>query len=155
MRMTRALTGLAKLTALALPLLLGAGCNTFKYFDIHVSFDPLTLDSTQSKLVSVCKVTVSGADSTNFTLKDTVCPNHGTVAPLEVGVFEYSSFADSGTMNFKLEAFTGLGEKPECILGTGTAAVAITSATTLTGDLVIKKTGMACTAVTPPTDGST
>jgi hypothetical protein len=147
--------GLGRLAlALALPLLAGAGCNTFKYFDIHVTFDPATFNTSSAAEVSVCRVTVSGADSASFRLSDTSCPSHNNVAPLEVGVFEYSSFADSGIMNFKLETFVGQVEKADCKSGEGTVAVPVTAATTIKADLkVVKTASPPCLSTTPIGDG--
>jgi hypothetical protein len=144
------------LGALLLPLALAgaAGCNEYKYYDIHVSFDPGTLDSSQTGLISSCQVTVSGADSASFRLLKN-CPPHNSTAPLDVGAFEYSSFADSGTMNFTVDVYTGMGQKAECKLGTGMTSVKITGETTLTGNLVVANTGNApCTNVTPPGGGT-
>jgi hypothetical protein len=133
-------------------LALLAGCNTYKYFEIHVTFDPATLDSSQTGYISSCWVTVSGADSAQFRLKGNVCPPPASsVAPLDVGTFEYSSFADSGSLTFKLEAFTGVGMQQNCKLAEGTKTVAVTSLTTITDMLLVSKVGTACTAVTMPT----
>jgi hypothetical protein len=124
---------------------LAAGCNDFKYFDIHVMFSGSF--GTAVKEVSVCRVTVSGADSKTFRILDNCPPAVG----YDVGKFEFSSFADSGTMNFKVDTYTGLGEKPECINGSGTVAVPVSGGTTLMADLTINKTGAGCSTVTPVT----
>jgi hypothetical protein len=135
--------------ALALGLgLSGAGCSEYKYFDISVGFDP-AYPSTAAAEVKFCKVTVSGADSSEFRIGNCPPANH----PLNVGVFTFSSFADSGTMNFKLDAYTSVNERAECISGSGTASVPVTGQTTILGTLVIKRTAPGCTNVTPPNDG--
>ena len=98
----------------ALVLLVGAGgCHTFKYFDVNVSFDQGIDDGTLGS-ISRCRILVTGAESSSFVLER--CPNRATDGdPHDVGVFEYSSFAESGTLNFELRAYTGLNETPACL----------------------------------------
>jgi hypothetical protein len=141
-----------KLGMLALALAAG-GCNTYKYFDIDVSFDPLTFDSTDVATISICRVTVSGADNGQFEIAN--CPPHSVTAPLEVGPFEYSSFADSGTMTFKVDTFTSKGQTDNCKNGFGMVPIPVTSATTITGTLQIAKTGPGCLNTTPVGDSGT
>jgi hypothetical protein len=142
----------------AAPAVLGlSGCNTYKYVDVHVTFDAATFSSDSALAITVCKVTVSGADSTSFPLPEGKCPNRvKNQDPLDPGVFEYSTFADSGTLTFHLEAFVGTGQRPECKAGDGSVSIPVTSATTLTGDLKVARATPAatCTNVTPPA-GST
>ena len=150
--------GLTRLVALALPLVFG-GCSTYKYFDIHVSFDPKAFTDSSVGEIHHCRVTVSGADHSEFVISD--CPSMSTVSPLDAGTFEYSSFATSGTMNFELDTFVGLVDKDICQIADGkvTIAVPVTSATTITGNLVVDMNvgpQPSCMPnVTPPTDGST
>jgi len=142
-----------RLARVGLPLALGlaaAGCNSFKYFDIHVMFDPATFSSTSVRTISVCKMTTSGADSKSFII-DKNCPPTSNTDPLDMGIFEYSSFADSGTITFKFEGFQDSGEKPECLIGTGMQSVQVSGETTIKADLTVAKTGMGCSLVTPPT----
>jgi hypothetical protein len=130
-----------------------AGCNNYKYFQIHVTFDPATLDSSQTGYISSCQVTVSGSESSSFRLRGDKCPPpSSSVAPLDVGTFEYASFVDEGSLTFKVEAFTGIGQTPDCRLAAGMLTVPVTGATTIipTMPLVVSKVGMACTSVTPP-----
>jgi len=128
------------LLTLALPLLFaGAGCHEFKYFDIHARFDGASgFDSERAFRVKTCRVTVSGADSGSFIIPDGKCPNRipGGDA-LDAGVFEFSSFAESGTMNFRVQAFENIGERPECLLGDGSVSVPV-AGTTAMQDLLIK-----------------
>jgi hypothetical protein len=136
------------LVALALA---AGGCNTYKYFDVDVAFDPLTFDSTDVRTISTCLVTVSGADNKQGELKD--CPPGSNTAPLEVGVFEFSTFADSGTMTFKVDTYTSKGLTDNCKNGSGMVSIPVTSATTITGTLQIAKTGPGCLNTTPIGDG--
>jgi hypothetical protein len=148
--------GLGALAALALALPLGAGgCHTFKYFDITMTFDQASFDDADIRTISRCRVLVSGAESANFILDK--CPDVVAADP-HMGtppgyVFEYASFADSGTLTFDLKAYTGLRDVPECLLGEGTKPIPVTSATTIMGSLsVVKNPAWACSNTTPPTD---
>ncbi len=154
---TRKLTSMGILAA---ALLGGAGCSEYKYFDIHVTFDPSTYDISTTQEVRDCRVTVSGPASSVFTLPEGNCPNRHTTAdgsdPLDAGTFEFSSFATSGTMMFKVETFSGLGLKPECKSGEGTASVPVSGMSMIPGLVVIKRTvtPTPCQNVTPPMDAS-
>jgi hypothetical protein len=137
--------------------LMAGGCNSYKYFEIHALFDPATLDSGQTGYISSCWVTVSGADNAQFRLQGNVCPPPAnSTAPLDIGTFEFSTFADGGNLTFKLSGYTGVGMMPNCKLAEGSTTVAVSGATTITGTLTAAKVGEACTAVTPPKgDGGT
>jgi hypothetical protein len=136
----------------ALVLLVGAsGCHTFKYFDVNVSFDQGIDDGTLGS-ISRCRILVTGAESASFVLER--CPNRATNGdPHDVGVFEYSSFAESGTLNFELRAYTGLNETPACLLAEGTAAISVTTATTIMGTLSAMQMGTGCPNTSPVSDG--
>jgi hypothetical protein len=138
----------------AFALLLGAsGCHTFKYFDIDVSFDP-AMDSAEIKTIARCRILVSGADSDNFILEK--CPNRALGDPHHVGMFEYSSFADSGTLTFEFQGFTGQKDTPACQLAGGKVPVAVSGLTTIMSALsVTKNPGFdpACLNVSPVGDG--
>jgi hypothetical protein len=146
--------GLIAVAALALGL--GAsGCHTFKYFDITMTFDQASLDDATILTISRCRVLVSGAESNNFILDR--CPDH-TAADPHMGtppgyIFEYASFAESGTLTFELKGYTGLNDTPECLLADGMKAIPVTGATTIMGALsAAKNPGWACGNVAPPTD---
>jgi hypothetical protein len=140
---------------LAATALLGAGCNEYKYFDIHVAFDPAMYDSRDTGLVTLCQVTVSGAASGKFTLPPGLCPNRVGGAATDAGTFEFSTFADSGTVTFQVDTYTGAGLQPDCITGTGMTPVAVAGPSTIKAEVVIKKTGKAaCTNTTQPMDAS-
>jgi hypothetical protein len=148
---------LGAVAALALPFLAGAGCSTYKYFDINVSFDSsgsTAFDDSSVGQIHRCVVIVTGADKSTFEISH--CPSMSTVAPFESGDFEYSTFASSGTLDFELDAYVGLKETPDCLAGKGTSAIAVTGATTITGNLVVEKVGpqSSCNPnVTPVTGG--
>ena len=71
--------------------------------------------------------------------------------------FEFSTFAESGSLTFKLDAYMAPGMKQECLLGSGSTTVPLTGATTITAmtPLVVSKVGdpSTCSNVTPPTGG--
>ncbi|HEX4406658.1 MAG TPA: hypothetical protein VH560_17590, partial [Polyangia bacterium] len=128
---------LGAVATLALPFLAGAGCNTYKYFDINVSFDssgPTAFDDSSVGQIHTCVVNVTGADKTTFELLH--CPSMNAEAPFETGSFEYSSYASSGTIDFEVDAYVGLKTTPDCLAGKGTIAVPVNGATTITGNLV-------------------
>jgi hypothetical protein len=136
-------------------LLLGAsGCHTFKYFDLTLSFDQASLDSSEVRTISRCRILVSGAESNNFILDK--CPNHGAADPHNGYVFEYSSFAESGTLNFAFEGFVGLRDTDACKLAQGNVAVAVTGLMTIPSALTASKNPQydpTCGNVSPVTDG--
>ncbi len=134
-KMKHVVRRLGAVAALALPFLAGAGCNTFKYFDINVSFASPPFDDSSVGEIHDCRVVVTGADTSSFLISN--CPTHNTAAPLESGTFEYSTYASSGTINFELDTYVGLVEKPDCQSGKGSASFAVTSATTVEGSLVV------------------
>lgn len=154
---TRKLTCLGILAA---ALLGGAGCSEYKYFDIHVTFDPTMYDISTTQQVRDCRVTVSGPASSVFTLPEGNCPNRHTTVdnsdPLDAGTFEFSSFATSGTMTFKVETFAGVGLQANCKSGEGSVAVPVVGMSMITGAVVIHKTvdPAPCQNVTPPMDAS-
>jgi hypothetical protein len=158
--MTMTTRKLTSLGILAAALLGGAGCSEYKYFDIHVTFDPTMYDRSTAQEVRDCRVTVSGPASSVFTLPEGNCPNrHSEVDgsdPLDAGTFEFSSFATSGTMTFKVETFAGLGLMPNCKAGEGVAAVPVVGMSMIKGEVVIKRTvtPTPCQNVTPPMDAS-
>jgi hypothetical protein len=143
---------LSRVLPVAAFALLGAGCHTYKYIDMTVSFDQATFDDADILTIARCRILVSGADSDNFLLPK--CPNASLPDPHVVGEFEFSTFADSGTMNFELQAYTGLQDSPACLIGDGKAAILVSGLTTIPGLLTVAKTGPGCSSVTPVNDGS-
>ena len=136
------------LAASLLAILLGtgmSGCNSYRYYDIHVTFDSTAFTRADAFSVHECKVVVSGADSSEFLLPMGQCPNMIVGNdPLDAGMFEFSTFASSGSLTFTLEAFQGLGELPACMSGKGMTTLPVGSLVTTPGDLKIMKTGMTC-----------
>jgi hypothetical protein len=131
-----------RLAMVALPVLLGlSGCNTYKYFDVHVTFDATTgnFDTNQAGTVSNCRVTVSGADSFVFELAPGSCPNRTGGNLLDAGIFEFSTFADSGNLKFDVDAFQANKENPDCQIGNGSTTIPVSSAMTIAGSVLIER----------------
>jgi hypothetical protein len=126
-------------------LLLGAtGCHTYKYFDVTVRFDATAgnFDSVLVGSLDHCNVVVSGADSGDFPLAKGTCPNKvPTGDALSGGQFEFSSFADSGTVTFTVDAYKGLTNDPNCKVGEGVAPAPVTGDPTIKVMVDIKKVG--------------
>jgi hypothetical protein len=130
-----------------LAALASVGCNDFHYYDITVSFNnnpqASGFGANEVQNVILLIFSVSGADSGSFPIgpnsKGVPVPNGGTT----LGVVEYSTFADSGTLNFQVTAWDSNGiANPNCKVGEGTKAVMATSASTTSDSLSINKTGM-------------
>ena len=128
---------------LTLASLGAAGCSEFHYHDIYLRYDSGMFATVTGSLVSrvrICRVDVTGADTKTFYLGGN-CTN--STPTLNLGTFEFSTFADSGTLNFTVKTYVGT-EFEMCLLGTGTKSVMATSAVTtfddpssMTDDLVI------------------
>jgi hypothetical protein len=154
-----------RLALIAVPALLGLGalgCNTYKYYDVHVTFDPAGapgFTKASAFSVFVCQVTVSGAESTQFDLphgsSDQRCPNMiPGMDPLDAGSFEFTTFADSGNLTFTLDAFQDMTRTAPCHIGHGALTLPVNSTITTPGELKIQNTGMSCvTTGNTPGDG--
>jgi hypothetical protein len=129
--------GLAAVTA--------AGCNDFHYYDIHVTFntDPATsgFGPNEPSKIQVAVFSVSGADNGNWAIG----PNRQglPLAPgfTDLGIVEFSTFADSGNLVFKVEAYDSTSTVPNCKVGEGTTTINATSASTTDGMLSVNKMG--------------
>lgn len=106
---------------------LASGCNTYHYYDIDVKFmSPVT--ATQVSVMKYCVVDVSGAATDEVVL---VCP---PASFPDMGTFEYSTFADSGSITF---TFNGYFDRPKSSSNQCTS-----HGTTLTASDEITQTGM-------------
>jgi hypothetical protein len=120
---------------------LGAvGCKDFHYYDVDVSFGGSFLGNSVTKTMT-CHVYVSGADSTDFYITENCPPPN---VGYHVGIFEYSSLADSGHLTFEVKTFNGIPEGPSCQNGDGMTTIPITSTTTTSGTLTIDMSGAGC-----------
>jgi hypothetical protein len=133
------------LSMFALATVGAAGCNEFHYYDVDVKFNGDTTAGGFTGLeltsIQVCIMTVSGADSSSTRLG----PNRQglPLAPgnTALGVVEFATFADSGTLNFKVEAYNSSNTSAACKVGEGTTSIMAGSTTTVTGMLTVTKMG--------------
>jgi hypothetical protein len=141
--------------SLALTSLGAAGCNEFHYYDIHLRYDDAMFATVTSTLVSrvrICHVYVTGADTKDFYLGGT-CTNSSPTT--NIGTFEFSTFADSGTLNFTIKTYVGT-EFDSCMLGSGTKSYPATATTTTVDmpggddDLVINMRNPTVETTCPP-----
>ena len=128
-----------------------AGCAEYKYYDIGVRFNiapPMNFNgSSDVSTVQTCVVSVSGADSAEYTFGAIQnCPplSMGGSPLTDMGTFEYSSTADSGQLTFTFRAYIGPAIQA-CQVGEGSTSVAV-GPTTATGMLLVNKIadGAAC-----------
>lgn len=138
----RALFGL--LFGLLFASLAATGCHTYKYFDVNVTLDPNTFSSNEAFRIHTCHVFVSGQDNTSFYISKRCPPPSNDADPYNIGTFEFSSFAESGSNTFRMTVFENLGEKPQCLLGEGMVTVEVTGAMTLPADLKVMRTAGGC-----------
>jgi hypothetical protein len=131
--------------SLALTSLGAAGCNEFHYYDIHLRYDDAMFATVTSTLVSrvrICHVYVTGADTNSSPTTN-------------IGTFEFSTFADSGTLNFTIKTYVGT-EFDSCMLGSGTKSYPATATTTTVDmpggddDLVINMRNPTVETTCPP-----
>jgi hypothetical protein len=144
-----------KLAALALPFvsLFASGCHTYKYVQSSVTFNQ-TVDDSDIQIIHHCRIVVTGADSDSFLLN--ACPPAITTAAPDPHVgprFEFSTFAESGTLHFEFQGLQGLAD--QCQLLGGKLDVPVTGMTTIMAPTIdVTKTGTNCSNnVSPTTDG--
>jgi hypothetical protein len=127
-------------------LLLGAGCNTYHYFDISVSFGQIGVEEAGG--IKICNVFVTGADTDQFTLPTTGDKSHVT-CPVganfpDLGTFEYSTFADSGTLKFTLNAYNDVPPLENAICISGSTSVSASASITHTGMITLSQGSQSC-----------
>ena len=107
-----------------------AGCNTYHYYDIDVKFmTPFT--SSQASVMKDCVVNVSGAESGLVVLE---CP---PAKYPDMGIFEYSTFVDSGSLTFTFNAFYDAPPSPTNQCTSGSTTLSATDQITLTGTITL------------------
>ena len=103
------------------------GCKDLHYFDVNVVFDNASFLGNAVSMVETCHVYVTGADTADFYVrKNCPPPNNG----LTMGVFEYSTNADSGNITFTMKVYNGIPEDDPCFFGQGVATSPIGPTTT-------------------------
>ena len=139
---------LARLLPL-LALVAAAGCNEYHYYDINVKFN-LSPSSggfepagNEVGTLQVCIMTVTGADSDSIRMgpfaNGLPVPSNG-----QLGIVEFSTFADSGNLTFTMSCYDDSTTVPECKAGEGSKTVAASTATTINDELTVNKTGTGC-----------
>jgi hypothetical protein len=86
--------------------LTGTACSSdtaYTYVDVHVTIDPTTVTKTQLYLVTSCELMILGADAGH----SYGLPCVEKEVPYDVGTFQYSSKATSGTLQFLVRILDG------------------------------------------------
>lgn len=139
--MTR-VSRLFALASVAAASLLGAGCNSYHYFDVKIQVDQSSLPLDKAGYLQLCQITVTGADNELITLPRSgngagnampACP-FGSNYPV-LGTFEYATFADSGKLTFSFAGFdsTPVMESFHCASG----SVDFTAGSTITQSMTL------------------
>jgi hypothetical protein len=134
--MKRASMKLLPLFALVL-LACGAGaCSSYSYYDLDLKFgtgfDIPTINS-----INTCHLIVSGAANDDIVLEPGRCSTETTG---EYGKVEYSTFADSGSITFTLNAFLFPESNANCKLGEGSLTLSAGPAVRMSGTVMATKT---------------
>jgi hypothetical protein len=129
---------------------LGASaCSEYHYYDIDVSFDTAAgqfLGTNEISTIQRCVMTVSGADSGQIVmgLNENCPPMTAAGIGTRVGIVEFSTFKDSGTLTFTFDAYDDSTLNPMCKTGSGQKMIAATGDTTNMGTLLVEKVAAGC-----------
>jgi hypothetical protein len=116
------------LLALGLLALGAAACNSYSYYDLDLKWGT-GFDFTKISTIQDCHLLVSGAANDDITLEPKKC---STATTGDMGMVEYSTFADSGSITFTLTASTKPSD-PNCKLGEGSTTLATGKAVRIPG----------------------
>jgi hypothetical protein len=143
-RLFRRIPALFLLSTLAAALG-AAGCDTYHYYDIDLQFDtsPGMFSVATVGEAQLCRILMSGADSHELDLPDCSL-NSDNSNTTDVGIFEFATFADSGTLTFTVNAYTAITPTAQCLYGMGTTSIKASSTVTQMGKLVIEPDGTGC-----------
>jgi hypothetical protein len=97
-------------------LVTGLSCSNssdYTYVDVAVTIDPATVSATRLYLVTSCELEVLGPDSA----QPLHLPCRENKVPNEVGTFEWTSRAKSGTLQFVVRIF----DANRVLIGVGTS----------------------------------
>jgi hypothetical protein len=135
---------------LSLLVLAGAaGCSQYHYYDLNVSLDT-NFQQIEVSGIQTCKLTVSGADSfSGLITTDKTHPGVCQFTGHNLGVVEFSSLSDSGTLNFKFDVFDDANASPNCVTGEGTLSVPVGATTVMENLTVARGKGCACNTQIP------
>lgn len=130
--------------ALAVTALGAAGCDTYHYYDMDLMFSSAWVNGINSAgAAQLCKVSISGADSHDFSLNSCGIMTNNSNYP-DVGTFEFATFADSGTLTFTVNAYNGTPPTAACLFGSGTTTMNASSTITQKGTITIAPGGTGC-----------
>lgn len=116
------------------------GCNTYHYYDIDVQFGPVSEE--EAGVLQICDLDVSGADSHSSHFPSSTTQDPTTVCPIghnwpDMGKFEYATFADSGSLTFKVTGYKGVPASTATLCTTGTLTMNASSEITQSGTLTM------------------
>lgn len=116
------------------------GCSTYHYYDIDVQFGSVSLE--EAGVLQICELDVTGADSHSTHLPSSTVGDKTTVCPIDrnwpdMGKFEFATFADSGTLTFKVTGYKGLPAGPATLCTTGTVDLPANSTITQSGTITM------------------
>jgi len=133
--------GILAMGLLALAASGAAGCSTYHYYDIDVQMSTsgtgMFAPADEISRIQILVMTVTGADQgqRQFGLGNGIpIPATG-----HLGVVEYSTFVDSGTLNFTIDAYDADNPQAACKVGEGTMSMSATGNTTNTGMLTVDR----------------
>jgi hypothetical protein len=125
------------------------GCSTYHYYDIDVKFDTAAgqfAGTNEISTIQRCVMVVSGADSGSITmgLAQNCPPMTAAGIGTDMGVVEFSSFADSGNLTFTFNAYDDMTTADSCKTGVGTKTIAASSASTVMDTITFEKVAAGC-----------
>jgi hypothetical protein len=120
-------------------LAFGAGaCSSYSYYDLDLTFGN-GFNFNNISTIADCHLLVSGAATDSIQLDPGQC-RISTAG--EYGKVEYSTFADSGSITFTLNAFQKPANNPNCELGEGSI--------TLEAGTAVRRSGTVTAVTTTP-----
>ena len=108
-----------------MPLTLAAqACSNYSYVDLDIKlgsgFNTVTINQ-----IEVCHMFVTGAATDDFSARTRGCARPPARPRVDMGMFEYSTFADSGNLTFTLKLFEYPESNAACEIGVGSTTVTL------------------------------
>jgi hypothetical protein len=116
------------LLALGVLALAAGACNSYSYYDLDLKWGT-GFDFTKISTIQDCHLLVSGAAKDDIILNSLQC---STATTGDMGMVEYSTFADSGSITVTLTASTKASD-PNCKMGEGSTTLATGKAVRIPG----------------------
>jgi hypothetical protein len=138
--------GFLALALLAASLVMG--CNTYHYYDIDVKFEG-GFSLADAGMIQFCNAVTSGADSGSLDFPDNNTNTGLPICPVQqnypdLGTFEFSTFADSGTLHFVVSAYSTTSAQSSACFANGSTDVQATSEITTTGSITLSMATSGC-----------